>query len=100
MLALSQITGFDWDDGNRFKSVHKHSVTQNEAEQTFADVRLLVAEDARHSQHEARFHAIGRTSDGTLLHVTFTLRGTGTKIRVISARDANRKERAQYGQEA
>jgi hypothetical protein len=31
-----------------------------------------------------------------LLHVTFTLRDKGTLIRVISASDANRKERAAY----
>jgi uncharacterized protein len=33
------------------------------------------------------------------LHVTFTLRGAGTRIRVISARDMSRKERARYAQE-
>jgi len=32
----------------------------------------------------------------TSLHVTFTLRGDGTRIRVISARDMHRKERQIY----
>jgi hypothetical protein len=35
-----------------------------------------------------------------LLHVTFTLRDNQTRIRVISARDANRRERAAYAQKA
>jgi uncharacterized protein len=70
-----------------------------ESEQVFSDTRLIVAEDVKHSQMEPRHHAIGRTADGRLLHMTFTLRGNGTRVRVISARDVNRKERAVYEQE-
>src|ERR1700676_1164406 len=100
MPDLSQIVGFDWDDGNSLKSADKHSVSQAEAEQVFTDERLLIAEDVKHSLDEERHHAMGRTIDGRLLHVTFTLRDEGTKIRVISVRDANRKERRRYEQEA
>jgi uncharacterized protein len=100
MLDLSQIIGFDWDGGNSFKSAQKHVVSQSEAEQTFADAQLLLAEDVKHSQDEARYHALGRTSEGRFLHITFTLRGNGKRIRVISARDANRKERGLYEQKA
>jgi len=96
MSDLSQITGFDWDEGNRTKSASKHSVSQTEAEQVFLDQQILLVEDLKHSQDEARYHALGRAVDGRLLHVTFTLREHGTRIRVISARDANRKERALY----
>jgi uncharacterized DUF497 family protein len=99
MFDLSQITGFDWDDGNSLKSAEKHSVSQTEAEQVFADIPLLVAEDVKHSQDEARYHALGRTFDGRLLHVTFTMRDNRTRIRVISARNMNRKERGLYEQE-
>ena len=98
MLELSQITGFDWDEGNRFKSTEKHRVSQ--AEQVFADTQLLVADDVKHSQAEARYHAMGQTVGGRFLHVTFALRQSGTRIRMISARDMNRKERAIYEQEA
>ena len=100
MPDWSQIVGFDWDDGNSLKSVDKHSVSQAEAERMFTDERLLIADDVRHSQVEERHNAMGRTIDGRLLHVTFTLRDGRTKIRVISARDANRKERRIYEQEA
>ncbi len=48
---------------------------------------LLMLEDLRHRDQEARFHALGKTLDGRALHITFTLRGDGTLIRVISARD-------------
>jgi uncharacterized DUF497 family protein len=100
MPDLGRIAGFDWDDGNRLKSAAKHSVSQAEAEQVFADNRVLIADDVKHGQDEARFHALGRTIDGRLLHVTFTLRHNQTKIRVISARNVNRKERGLYEQEA
>lgn len=100
MLDLSQIVGFDWDDGNSLKSADKHSVSQAEAEQVFADSRLLLANDVKHSQHEVRYHALGRTLVNRLLHVTFTLRANRTKIRAISARDMNRKERSLYEREA
>ena len=52
---------------------------------------LLVLEDDQHSGAERRFHALGRTMDGRRLHVTFTLREEGRRIRVISARDMHRK---------
>jgi uncharacterized DUF497 family protein len=99
MLDLSQIVGFDWDDGNTFKSAEKHAVSQAEAEQVFADIRLLVTEDVKHSERESRYQAMGRTVGGRLLHVTFTLRDNQTRIRVISARSMSRKERAYYDQE-
>lgn len=100
MIDLAQIVGFDWDDGNSSKSAEKHSVSQAEAEQVFADSQLLIAEDLKHSEDEARYQAMGRTVGGRLLHVTFTLRQNQTRIRVISARGMNRKERAYYEQKA
>jgi uncharacterized protein len=78
--------------------VEKHEVYQSEAEQIFFNEPLLVLEDSKHSQKEVRYHAMGETNDARLLHLTFTLRGSGTLIRVISARDMHRKERAIYEQ--
>ena len=100
MLDLSQTIGFDWDEANSGKSASKHSVSRAEAEQIFFDEQLLLADDVKHSQDEPRYHALGQTIEGRLLHVTFTLRDNQTRIRVISARDANRKERAAYAQKA
>ena len=97
MDALKGATGFDWDEGNRRKSTDKHGVNQAEAEQVFFNEPLLVLEDARHSQKEPRFHALGHTDAGRLLHITFTLRGDDHLIRVISARTMHRKERQIYG---
>jgi len=98
MIDWDRIEGFDWDEGNRRKSVEKHEVSQAEAEQVFFSGPLIAA-DQKHSAKEARFHALGRTDNGRLLHVTFTLRQGATLIRVISARDMHRTERNRYAQE-
>ena len=95
MIDLAKITSFDWDEGNARKN-EKHGVSTAEAEQVFFNTPLLVLEDSKHSVLELRFHALGKTDKIRLLHITFTLRGAGEKIRVISARDMHRKERVIY----
>ena len=97
MIDLARIEGFDWDEGNSRKSADKHGVGPAEAEQVFFNEPLLVVEDARHSVNEPRFHALGRTDDGRLLHISFTLRGR--LVRVISARATHRRERYRYAEE-
>jgi uncharacterized protein len=99
MLDLSQIDGFDWDDGNSRKSLDKHGVSQMEAEQVFLDPRLLLLIDDKHSVHETRYHAYGSTAAGRRLQVSFTLRHDATLIRVISVRSMSKKERVRYEQE-
>ena len=97
MINLTNIAGFQWDDGNVRKN-EKHGVSTAESEQVFFNAPLLMLEDAKHSVSELRFHALGKTDEGRLLHITFTLREDGAKIRVISARDMHRKEREIYEQ--
>ena len=99
MIDFERLEGFDWDEGNARKSVDKHGVSQAESEQIFFNEPLLVVGDRAHSLDEARWHALGRTDSGRLLHVTFTLRSDGRLIRVISARTMHRKERSRYAQE-
>lgn len=98
MIDTTNTDGFDWDDGNANKIIDKHNVLPSEAEQAFFNEPLLLLEDFKHSQDEARYHALGITDDRRLLHVTFTLRAQGSLIRVISARDMHRKERNIYDQ--
>jgi hypothetical protein len=95
MIDLAKITNFDWDEGNARKN-EKHGVSMAETEQVFFNTPLLVLEDIKHSRHELRFHALGKTDMERLLHITFTLRDAGKKIRVISAWDMHRKERSIY----
>ena len=97
MIDFNKITGFNWDDGNARKN-EKHGVSMAEAEQVFFNAPLLLLEDVAHSQKEPRLHALGKTDDDRTLHITFTLRQSDLLIRVISARDMHRKERAIYDQ--
>ena len=94
---LDKVTGFDWDAGNARKN-DKHGVSAAQAEQVFFNAPLLLLDDAAHSQQERRLHALGKTDGGRGLHISFTLRQSGTLIRVISARDLHSKERAIYDQ--
>ncbi len=97
MIDLTKISSFDWDEGNARKN-EKHGVSMAEAEKIFFNEPLLLLADIKHSQGESRFHALGKTDEGRTLHITFTLRNAGEKIRAISARDMHKKERMIYEQ--
>jgi len=98
MLKLDKYKGFDWDKGNIDKSYQKHGITPNEAEEVFLDEKLIILGDIKHSNKEKRYSLIGKTTDKKLLFVVFTLRNR--KIRIISARKANKKEKNEYGKKA
>ena len=93
---LSKCTGFEWDDGNLQKNWEVHRVSVIECEQIFFNDPLTVASAAKHSEKERRYYALGQTDKGRLLYVVFTIRKS--LVRVISARDMNRKERKVYEQ--
>lgn len=91
---LLNCIGFDWDEGNVEKNWIRHQVTKNESEQVFFNEPLIIADDTKHSQDEKRWYILGRTDAGRLLFIAFTIRKD--LIRVISARDMNKKEREIY----
>ncbi len=87
---------FEWDEGNSEKNWILHQVTRQETEQVFFNRPLVVDDDVLHSDSEARFYALGRTDAGRLLFVVYTLRGEPPRLRVISARDMEPRERREY----
>ena len=91
---LSQCTGFEWDQGNIEKNWVKHKVSPIECEQVFFNQPLIIFDDPKHSASEKRFAAFGHTDTGRMLAVVFTRRAK--LLRVISARDMNRRERKFY----
>lgn len=93
---LAACTGFDWDEGNAPKLLARHRVSPAECEQVFFNEPLVIAEDVVHSAEEPRWAAWGRTTEGRALAVVFTLRAD--RIRPLSARDMNRKERRRYAE--
>lgn len=78
--------------------IHTLSTFPYEAEEVFIDEDVLLQDDVSHSQKEERFTAIGKTTQNNMLFIAFTVRGT--KIRIISARKANIKERREYEKKA
>lgn len=94
-----QVTGFDWDHGNLFKSETKHGLTRAVIE-AFFQGKVRIAPDVKHSSSEDRFLAIGRANDGRPIVVAFTFREKhGAKlIRPISARYMHLKEMKKYEQ--
>lgn len=92
------IEGFEWDEGNIEKNWLKHKVLHIECEQIFFNVPLIIADDVKHSEKEKRWFALGRTEQGRKLFIVFTIRKNS--IRVISARDMNKKEKRKYNEES
>jgi len=95
---FEKFTGFQWDKGNINKNLIEHNVEDWECEQVFFNEPLIVLDDPKHSLVEQRWAAFGRTEAGRLLVVIFTKRGK--PLRVISARDMNRKEIRFYEESA
>ncbi|HEY3875842.1 MAG TPA: BrnT family toxin [Candidatus Kapabacteria bacterium] len=88
---------FDWDAGNSGKNLRSHAVSDEEAEQVFQNAPTVRLNDPIHSAEEMRLRILGKTDSGRMMFVSYTMRGT--KYRVISARDMNKKERNLYEQE-
>ena len=93
----TQCIGFDWDKGNIDKNWLNHRVSPTECEQIFFNHPVVVQDDVGHSKTERRFFALGKTDLKRTLFIAFTVRNK--LIRVISARDMNRKEREVYNNE-
>jgi len=90
-------TEFVWDKGNEEKSKKTHNVEWWECEEVFLNFPLFLFPDIKHPEREERFFAFGRSHANRLLTIVFTVRQK--KIRVISARDMNKKERKVYHEE-
>ena len=85
---------FAWDTGNSQKNWKKHGISNEQAEETFFDEKKKIAKDIFHSGSEKRWILLGKSKQGTLLFIVFTLRGN--IVRIISARKTNKKEAYLY----
>lgn len=94
MVDLKYITSFEWDKWNVDKSYKKHGITPNETEEVFLDEDVKIQKDLKHQEQEERYIAIGKTTENKILFVVFTIRKD--KIRVVSGRIANKKEKEVY----
>jgi hypothetical protein len=85
---------FEWDLRKAEANAAKHGVTFDDVV-TVLDPDALDGPDPHHSSAESRFRRLGRSADGRVLIVAYTLRRSGDAetIRIISARRASRRER-------
>lgn len=90
---------FSWDAAKALRNYVKHGVPFEEATTVFRDAHALDVEDEENPAPERRWIRVGLSTTGRVIVVIYTLRrledGTET-IRIISARQANRRERKAY----
>ena len=87
---------FEWDEEKAAANWEKHGVSFREASTIFTDSLSLSIPDPLHSVDEQRFVTVGESADHDILVVVHTQRDE--TIRIISAREATRKERRDYEQ--
>ena len=51
---------FEWDSGNMLKSVSKHNISNQEAEDSFSDKKALILADEKHSGEEEKSLMYGK----------------------------------------
>jgi uncharacterized protein len=88
----------EWDKRKAVANQRKHGVSFEEARSVFFDEEALLIPDEGHSDEEERFIMLGLSSRLRTLVVCHCYRQADEIIRIISARKANRTERAQYEQ--
>jgi hypothetical protein len=88
-----------WDRQKANINLDKHGIRFEEAATVFSDPEGLDWQDCWHSRYEARFKRLAASREGRILLVVYTIRRVGNgkaTIRIISARQAGRKERQAY----
>lgn len=87
---------FEWNEAKNEQNRKKHGIWFEEATQVFDDPHALLFHDSHHSTDEDRFILLGMNAHGKVLVVIHCERQGGSKIRIISARKAIKKEIKRY----
>ena len=88
---------FEWDPEKAEENLRDHGVAFTEAQTVLGDPLEVTIPDPDHSEGEFRFLSLGRSAADRLLIVSYTERGS--RIRIISAREATLRERRDYESE-
>lgn len=87
---------FEWDEAKAASNLKKHGVSFDEAASVFDDPYARVIADPDHSAEEERFVILGNSIRANLLTVCHCHREAGGSIRIISAREATKREAKEY----
>lgn len=85
---------FEWDSNKAIANLRKHGVSFNEAATVFGDPLSITFPDPDHSINESRFITIGLSTTNKIIILSHTDRDS--RIRIINARKATRKEQKFY----
>ncbi len=96
LVTETRPPGFDWDSNKRERNLKKHGVDFFDAATVFDDVQTRICIDrVDPNTGEDRLHAIGETTDGDLLIVSFADRQDELTW-IIAARKVEKHEREAY----
>lgn len=87
---------FEWDDHKNAQNKRKHGVSFEDAQTVFFDEKAIEFDDPDHSNQEDRFILVGLSQSLKVLVVCHCFRSNESKIRIISARKATKKEQGVY----
>lgn len=83
-----------WNTTKAAMNLRKHGVRFEEASTIFDDPLIIVMDDPWHSYEEERLLAMGQSSSGKLLVLSYVVRDDETRL--ITARRATMTERRRY----
>jgi len=98
-MSQGTVYEFRWDPAKARSNAQRHNVTFEQVATVFLDALALTVYDESNSQYEERWFTLGFDASGKLLAVAHTYEITGStnaRIRIISAREATRRERRAY----
>ncbi len=85
---------FEWDEKKEKANIKSHGIDFRTAIHVFLDDNRIEYFDEKHSVNEDRYITIGMVGEVMLVMLVYTERNG--RIRVISARPANKRERSAY----
>lgn len=88
---------FECDSVKRALNLQKHGIDLVDATPVFFDPYAVSEVDKAHSHGEERFTVTGQAEGGEVFFVSYTFRDE--RIRIISARNATKREREGYGRQ-
>ena len=97
--AMGRLCRFSWDENKARANLAKHGVSFRLASSIFLDPLALTLFDEAHSGNDERWVTIGRAGNGQILVVVHNAdesRSDELRIRIISARQADRREISDY----
>ncbi len=90
---------FEWDPIKAKENLKKHRISFDRAAEVILDPLAVSVSDEEHSEDEERWVTIGKDRRGSVLILIHTFLGVSAeecRIRIISARKANKREARQY----